>query len=120
MFLWASLEPERLTARAQRSLLDPYNQRYVSVASLWEMQIKHSLGKLPLPGRVPELCASWMKPLAAELLPIDVRHLGKLYELPPHHRDPFDRILIAQALSDGLEIVSADQSFQNYAAPLIW
>ena len=84
------------------------------------MQIKHALGKLPLPGQADQLGATWMKPLGAELLPIELRHLGKLYDLKPVHRDLFDRILIAQALNDGMTLVTADLSFKAYDVSVIW
>ncbi|MGV3614101.1 MAG: type II toxin-antitoxin system VapC family toxin [Fimbriimonas sp.] len=120
VFLWASREPHLLTPTAREILIDPYHERYVSMASLWEMQIKHALGKLPLPGKVDEIASAWMRPLAAKLLPIEPRHLGKLYDLPPHHRDPFDRLLIAQAISEGMEIVSADTALKAYAVSVVW
>jgi PIN domain nuclease of toxin-antitoxin system len=120
VFIWASCEPELLTAKVRSVLTDPYHDRYVSVASIWEMQIKHALGKLPLPGKADETSQAWMRPLVARLLPIELRHLGKLYDLLPAHRDPFDRILVAQALDEGMEIVSPDPLFHLYNVPIIW
>ncbi len=84
------------------------------------MQIKHALGKLNLPGKADQVGKSWMRPLAARVLPIEFNHLGKLYDLPHAHRDPFDRILIAQALSEDMAIVSADSAFHQYAVPVFW
>lgn len=120
VFIWASREPLLLTAKSRNVLTDPYNQRFVSVASIWEMQIKHGLGKLPLPSNVDQLAQIWMRPLGAQALSIELRHLGKLYELPPAHRDPFDRILIAQAMSEDMAIVTPNPMFHLYGIPVIW
>ncbi len=103
----------------RRALTDPYNERYVSVASLWEMQIKHVLGQLPLPGTVEAVARAWIEPLAAEILPIELRHVAGLYGLPPHHRDPFDRMLISQAIADGLTLVTADEVIGLYDVPVL-
>jgi PIN domain nuclease of toxin-antitoxin system len=120
VFLWASREPDLLSSRCRSVLSDPLNERYVSIASIWEMQIKHGLGKLPLPANADEVAAAWIAPLAAQILPLELRHLGKLYDLPPVHRDPFDRILLAQALCENMTIVSADTAFNLYSPPVVW
>ncbi len=120
VFIWASIDPDRLSPRATREISNPYNQRYVSIASFWEMQIKQDLGKLPLPGRINEYGSAWMKKLAAEMLLIELPHIGKLADLPPHHRDPFDRIILAQAKFGNFDVVSADSSFSLYDIALIW
>jgi len=119
-FIWASREPNRLTAKARRAVSDPYNERFVSIASLWEMQIKHGLGKLSLPANIDDLARSWIRPLAAQILPVQLRHLGRLYRLAPAHRDPFDRILVAQAIDEDMSIVTADEAFNLYSAPVVW
>lgn len=120
VFIWASREPELLSAAAAHAIADPYNERFVSLASLWEMQIKHALGKLALPGPLPELAELWMQPLAARLLPVEPEHIGRLYALQPHHRDPFDRMLIAQALAKDMHVVTPDPAFGSYGIRLIW
>jgi PIN domain nuclease of toxin-antitoxin system len=120
VFIWASIDPDRLSPRATREISNPYNERYVSIASFWEMQIKQDLGKLPLPGRIDEYGPEWIGKLAAKVLPIELPHIGKLADLPSHHRDPFDRIIIAQAKFEKLELVSADASFSLYSAQIIW
>jgi PIN domain nuclease of toxin-antitoxin system len=84
------------------------------------MQIKHALGKLALPGNADQIAQVWMGPLAAHPLPIEFRHLGKLYDLPQAHRDPFDRVLVAQAQCEEMAIVSADAAFGLYAISVIW
>ncbi len=120
VFLWVSREPKLLSPRVTELLQDPFNERYVSVATVWEMQIKHSLGKLPLPGKADLVAQAWMRPLVAKSLPIDMRHLRTLYELPFNHRDPFDRMLLAQAMSDDMMILSADEVLGQYSVPVIW
>jgi len=84
------------------------------------MQIKHSIGKLPLPGNVDQVCKAWLLPLAAETLAIELGHIGKSYDLPYAHRDPFDRILIAQALAEGMTMITPDLTFTSYKIPVIW
>ena len=84
------------------------------------MQVKHALGKLKLPGNADQVGQAWMRPLAAQSIPIELRHVAKLYELPHLHRDPFDRMLIAQALSEDMAIVSADAAFRQYAVSIVW
>jgi PIN domain nuclease of toxin-antitoxin system len=101
-------------------LSQAHHDRYVSLASLWEIQIKTNLGKLILEGEVHEKSPEWLRRFAAELLPIEVRHLGSLYKLPLHHRDPFDRILLAQAIGEGMTIVSPDRAFRQYDVAVIW
>jgi len=84
------------------------------------MQIKHALGKLPLPAGVHEIAGPWLHALAASLLPIEVVHLGAVYALPNHHRDPFDRILVAQALTEGMHLVSGDTALSAYGISRLW
>jgi len=120
VFIWASVEPVRLTASAKEAILEPGNERFVSLASLWEMQIKHGLGKLPLAGQVELVGRAWCHALAAEILTVELSHLAGLYRLPPLHKDPFDRMIIAQALVEGMELVSADEVFRSYPVPVVW
>jgi PIN domain nuclease of toxin-antitoxin system len=120
VLIWASHEPERLSTAARSAITNPRNDRFVSLASLWEMQVKHGLGKLTLSGKVQENYRGWLEDLVANLLPIDVGHIGELYKLPLIHRDPFDRMLIAQAISEGLTIVSPDTTMSRYGIPVIW
>ncbi|MDR3687981.1 MAG: type II toxin-antitoxin system VapC family toxin [Fimbriimonas sp.] len=119
-FIWASKEPELLSTQARRLLEDAYSDRFVSVASIWEMQIKHARGKLPLGGNVDQVVVEWIRPLIAQFLPIEVRHLGKLYGLPDIHRDPFDRILVAQALSENMVVISSDPVLRSYGITVVW
>lgn len=88
----------------------------VSVASVWELEIKRALGKVDAPDDLPEaLAAGAYVPLA-----ISMEHAVAAARLPPHHRDPFDRMLVAQAIADGLTIVSGDRRIARYEAPVLW
>lgn len=118
IFLWLLEAPERLDGALLSRLKDPSERLLLSAASVWEICIKAGLGKLPLPARVaadPE--AGFREALAAtriDLLPIELRHAAAVLALPRRHRDPFDRLLVAQALADDLTLVSGDRAFALY------
>jgi PIN domain nuclease of toxin-antitoxin system len=118
--LWAVDNPAQLSAAARATLQDPANELLISAASLWEIAIKVGLKKLllTLPYR------DWMNrafaDLALTMLPINVDYADAQIAMPWHHRDPFDRLVIAQALTDGIEIVSADSTFDSYGVRRIW
>jgi PIN domain nuclease of toxin-antitoxin system len=101
-------------------LLEPQEEMLVSIASAWEMAIKQSLGKLRLSLPVGRMVAERLGPVGVTLLPISVAHIGRLETLPFHHRDPFDRMLAAQALAEGLTVVSADEAFDAYGVARVW
>jgi len=90
------------------------------MASVWEMQIKHALGKLPLAQSADESAHKYIHALEAELLPISIDDIAALYLLPFVHRDPFDRILAAQAISQSLTLVSPDAVFSQYPVKRLW
>jgi PIN domain nuclease of toxin-antitoxin system len=120
IFLWALVEPKRLGENAKSLLRCKENQLYLSAASSWEMSIKAGLGKLPLP-ETPEIyISSRMANLNIVPLEIKHRHTFGVYSLPLHHRDPFDRILIAQALCENFYLMSADEQFRYYDLDLLW
>lgn len=102
------------------TLEDASNELFLSLVSPWEMQIKSALGKLQLGKSVVELVRAELDRAAIQLLPIAIEHIDVLSRLPNHHRDPFDRLLIAQAIHDGLTLVSSDQTIARYAAPILW
>ncbi|GIV62576.1 MAG: twitching motility protein PilT [Rhodothermaceae bacterium] len=119
-FLWFIGGDERLSARAREVIADMGKEAYLSVASLWEMAIKINLGKLRLPRPfgvfVPEqIMLNEIKILHAEL-----PHMARYIELPLHHRDPFDRLLAAQAYVEGMTVVSKDEVFARYEVDLLW
>ncbi|SOD94009.1 type II toxin-antitoxin system VapC family toxin [Caenispirillum bisanense] len=110
---WAN--GEDFPAAVADAIAAPDATVYVSIASLWEIVIKRSLGKLTFDLDFREL----LERAGFILLPIEIRHLAVLEGLPPHHRDPFDRVLVAQALCDGLTFVSADRTMPRYGATLL-
>lgn len=114
--LWWLADDAALSEPARASIADPANVPVVSVASLWEIAIKQSLGKLDAPADLPEI-------IVAEgftLLPVGAQHAWRVRELPFHHRDPFDRLLIAQAMTERVPILTADASFAVYEVDVRW
>jgi PIN domain nuclease of toxin-antitoxin system len=120
VFIWLASDPDKLSDKAEEAILSQSNQLYVSLVSLWEMQIKSQLGKLALD--VP-LSALWHDQKAMnqiELIPILAEHIWELESLPHLHRDPFDRLIIAQAIKESFIIVSADTAITQYPVTTIW
>jgi PIN domain nuclease of toxin-antitoxin system len=118
-FLWAIADDKRLSRRAQKIFTGP-NDLWLSVASFWEILIKVKTGKLPL----PEPSGPYMVREAAknriEVLPIRLDHVLRIESLEEHHRDPFDRILIAQSIEEKLPLVTSDPHFERYPIEVIW
>jgi PIN domain nuclease of toxin-antitoxin system len=119
-FIWASREPDLLTEPARAAIRDPLNERFVSIASLWEMEIKRSLGKLPLPAAIDTVAGSWAHALSARFLSIELSHVAGLGRLASVHKDPFDRMIAAQALTERMAVVSSDGVFTSYDVDTIW
>lgn len=118
--LWAVSDPERLGSAGRTAILDQGNRLFVSLASLWEMAIKVSLGKLRLaPGWEADL-EDEMRTLGCSWLPLTQVHCLGVISLPFHHRDPFDRLLIAQAMAEDMAIVTRDEAFSDYDVTCIW
>ena len=99
---------------------DSANTRFLSVGSLWEMAIKVSIGKLEVPLPFTQLVREHVEGNAIEQLPIEAKHLDVQRALPFHHRDPFDRLMIAQAQVEDLPVVSKDGAFDDYDVELLW
>ena len=119
-FIWWSLTPERLSQRVSSLLADPSNELILSVASVWEMQIKLQLGKLNLELPLRELIETQQQRNNLQLLPIQVTHVWALENLPIPHKDPFDRILIAQATVEQHPLLSIDAIFDAYPVNRVW
>ena len=113
-------EPDRLANRARAALEDPDNELLLSVASPWEMQIKVGLGKLALAKSPRDMVQFEVDRGAITLLPISLLHINELVRLPSIHRDPFDRILIAQARCEGMRLVSGDGWVRQYPVDCLW
>ena len=112
--LWARAAPDLLSADALAVLESADNALYLSIASLWECAIKSSIGKLDVPDDFYRTVAG-----DYEILGIDVSHVEACASLPMHHRDPFDRMLVAQARIGGLALVTRDQDIARYDVPVV-
>ena len=108
VLIWWLVEPSRLSTSALSSIADPENQIYCSVVNLWEIQIKVKLGKLDLDLHLPEIHSWVVDQEGWLLLPVHWPHIRRLDQLPVPHKDPFDRLLIAQAVEENLTLVSVD------------
>ncbi len=118
--LWMLADTRRLSDAASAAIRDLENQLYASIASYWEIGIKVSLGKLELRDGWKDSVPQELSRNHVEWLPISVAHVNAVASLPWHHRDPFDRLLVAQALSDGLCLVSRDHEFGAYGVSVVW
>lgn len=114
-WLWFRTGSPRLGSAARQAILDPSNELWISVVSAWEIGVKVALAKLALPAPF-EL---WLEPALSgfDTLPILLPHALAAVQLPPHHKDPFDRMLIAQASVDGLTLMTADTQIRPYGVP---
>jgi PIN domain nuclease of toxin-antitoxin system len=119
VFLWYITADAALPASFLAAIRDPKNQVLLSVASVWEAVIKHALGKLPLPAPPAHFLPLQRIAHGIESLAIEETDMASLAALPPRHRDPFDRLLVAQALFHGLTIVTVDPVFGMYGATLL-
>lgn len=119
-FLWIVTDDARLSETARKIFLDPANLLYFSIASLWEISIKISLEKLTLKHGWLEIIESEMKLNAVHWLPIEVTHCVKVQHLPFHHRDPFDRLLVAQAMAEQMCLLSRDSRLSSYDIQIVW
>ncbi len=119
-FLWFIAGDEQLSAVAREIIADMDNEVLLSVASLWEIAIKVSLGKLTLGKPFEELIPEQLVLNNIDVLPIGLDDLSLVATLPLHHRDPFDRLIIAQAITGELPIVGKDSAFTQYPVDLIW
>jgi PIN domain nuclease of toxin-antitoxin system len=118
IFLWYITGDERLSHHVRRAVEDS-EAAYLSVVSLWEATIKYQLGKLPLPEQPHPWLSVQREQHGIESLPVDEASVVRLSSLAPHHRDPFDRMLVCQALEHGLFIVTVDSILSKYPAQLL-
>ena len=119
-FLWMQDQPEMLSEQVNKVLADNANQVFLSLASLWEIQIKLSLGKLSVSKPLSEVVIQQTTANSLRLLEITPEHIYALEGLPAHHRDPFDRLLLAQAMVEKATFVTKDAIMSNYDIPLLW
>jgi PIN domain nuclease of toxin-antitoxin system len=118
--VWSIDDPARLSAVASAAILDPANDRLLSAATIWELAIKVGLGKLPLSMAYRPWMAKAIADLKLTTLPVTVEYADRQSTLPPHHKDPFDRLMIAQALVEGIPVVGSDTAFDAYGVTRIW
>ena len=119
IFIWWADQPERLSPAALSALEDDANELLLSVVSVWEMQIKIQLGKLKLSLPLKELLKNQQETNDLTVSAVALTHVLALDALPFHHKDPFDRLLIAQSIEEGLTIVTADSKFSSYSVKLL-
>jgi len=118
--LWFVLNDPKLSASARAVIADPLNEVLVSPASFWELAIKISLEKSSLNEPYEEFMNRAIQGNDMAILPIEPRHTSALIPLPRHHKDPFDRLLIAQAIVEGISVVSMDSTLDLYPITRIW
>ena len=119
-FIWALLDDHRLTPKAKQVLRSNEHELVFSLVSLWEIAIKIKTGKLNTIGSSVAYIRDEMDAYGMELLPIRYEHILQLESLPHHHGDPFDRLLIAQAITESLPILTADKTFKQYNVKVVW
>jgi len=119
-FIWWDSAPDELSERASALCGDPRNELILSVASLWEIQVKAQLGKLTLKKPLRLLVEGQQESNGLQLLPIQPEHTYALDDLPSHHKDPFDRMIVAQARVEGLHVVSHDSIIRQYPVEVEW
>ena len=117
VLLWALAAPARLPAKVSAAIRDPSNMVHVSATSGWEIAIKVALGKLK--ADLDEISRA-VAEVGFEELPVRMAHARRLRALPAHHRDPFDRMLVAQAIEEGLTLVTRDRQLGAYGVPIAW
>ena len=120
ILVWALIEPARLSPAVRGALENPDNDILFSAASVWEILIKVQAGKLPLPQPSGPYLIKQAAENRIEVLPITLDHILRIESLTMHHRDPFDRVLIAQSIEEKLPLVTADPHFERYPVEVIW
>ena len=119
IFLWLNDAPEQLSASARSSCENPLNRLHLSLASVWEIQIKLQLGKLRLESSWRSMIETQRETNGLLILPITLPHIEALGNLPPVHRDPFDRMIMAQAIHENMTIVTHDPAFSSYPVQVV-
>jgi PIN domain nuclease of toxin-antitoxin system len=120
VWLWSIASPERINSRAYEVLRDDNNEVYFSAVTSWELSIKAGNRRLKLPAPPEECIPAFMAKQG--LIPLAISHLHtvKVFDLPAYHRDPFDRLLIVQAMVEGMTILTNDREFERYAVDVVW
>ena len=116
-WLWLCVTPERFSRRTLDRLASRETERLLSAASVWEMVIKYDLGKLPLPVHPRDFVPTRLETTRTAILEIGAAHVLRTSDLPAHHRDPFDRMIVAQAMVEGVHLLTADRALRAYDVP---
>ena len=119
-FIWWDSNPGKLSAQVLKYCQDADNQLFLSIASIWEMQIKYQLGKLTFNTGLELLIKEQVQKNSLSILMIKPKHIFALSKLPDMHKDPFDRLLISQAMQEEMTLLSCDSVFSNYPVDLFW
>ncbi len=119
-FVWLDSDPAKLSSRAAAICTDESNDLLLSLASVWEMQIKIQLGKLTLPASLKLTIENQIKHNQIKLLSIELTHVIGLSLLPDHHKDPFDRLLVSQANSEQISLITNDPQIAAYTVKTVW
>jgi PIN domain nuclease of toxin-antitoxin system len=119
-FLWLAAEPDRLSQKAAEAIDDQANGVFISDVTLWEISLKHLAGKLPLPESPRRWTAKQIEFFGLQSLPIDADSIFRSVELPTEHRDPFDRLLAAQAIGGSLRFLTIDPIFAELKVDCLW
>jgi PIN domain nuclease of toxin-antitoxin system len=120
VFIWLTQEPNRISSKAARAIDDPLNELFFSHASIWEIHLKNAAGKLKLPDSSRAWITKQLTAWAAKDWNIDLESLHRASELPAIHKDPFDRLLVGQALTSSMTLITPDPFIQKYSAPTLW
>ena len=119
-FIWFVTDSPRISITAKTLIEDEYNEKLLSIASVWEMAIKHSIGKLTFELPFMSFITLQMQQNSMQLLNIQIGHLNVVANLPLHHRDPFDRLIVAQGMVEQIPIVGSDRAFDSYSVQRLW
>ena len=119
-FLWLAAEPDRVSRPAAGAFLNPDNERYLSAASIWEIAIKYSLGRMPLPEPPETYIPRIRRESGVLVLPIEEESALHVAKLPRLHADPFDRLLVAQAILHGMTVATPDEAIRQYPIRTLW
>ncbi len=119
-FLWFISGSDRLTKNARNYITDFNNDLVLSAASLWDIAIKTSLGKLELLKPFDQLIPTQLEKNAIDILPIELNHISEIINLEFHHKDPFDRLIIAQGITEQIPVITNDAMFGKYPVKIIW
>jgi PIN domain nuclease of toxin-antitoxin system len=119
-FLWFISGNEKLSIKARNFIEDFENELVLSIASLWEIAIKVSIGKLQLLKHFDILIPEKIEENEIEIFNLELKHFSTMMKLPFHHRDPFDRIIIAQSITENISVITSDGIFEDYLVKIIW